>query len=146
MVAIASSHPLQVTFESMSTEYRMTSGSNSSYSCSGSVNAATVDPSLMGQPSAGRSCVEPPNLVVERVALHRDAARGTDGADELLQLLLLAGGRAGGAEDLLPDEGALHVVGTEVERHLGDRERQRDPVRLDVRDVVEHQSRDGQHL
>ena len=88
----------------------------------------------------------PPQLVVERVALHRDPAGGADDADELLELLLGARRRAGGVEDLLAHERALDVVGAEVERDLGDRHRQRDPVGLDVRDVVEHQPRDGEHL
>ena len=43
-------------------------------------------------------------------------------------------------------ERPLHVVRTEVERNLRDRHGERDPVGLDVRDVVEHQPRDGEHL
>ena len=96
--------------------------------------------------AAGPSGVPPTQLVVEGVALHRDPARVADDADELLDLLLGAGGRAGGAEDLLAHDRALDVVRAEVERDLGERHGHRDPVRLDVRDVVEQQPRDGDHL
>ena len=79
-----------------------------------------------------RSC-EAADLVVERVALHRDAAGVGDDAGELLELLLGARRRAGGMEDRLAHDGALDVVRAEVERDLGDGQGERDPVRLDVR-------------
>ncbi len=49
-------------------------------------------------------------------------------------------------EDLLAHDGALHVVRAEVERDGRERHAHHDPVGLDVRDVVEHQPRDGEHL
>src|SRR6478609_2642001 len=94
--------------------------------------------SWRGSPSA--------QLVVEAVALHRGAARVAYEPDELGDLLLGAGARARRLEDLLPHDRALDVVGAEVERDLGEREAHHDPVRLHVRDVVEQQPRDGEHL
>src|SRR5262249_45013236 len=63
-----------------------------------------------------QSRVPPAYLVVERVALHRDAPGGAHEADELVELLLGSRRRAGGAEDLLPHQRPLHVVRTEVKR------------------------------
>ena len=54
--------------------------------------------------------------------------------------------RARRLEDLLADDGALDVVRAEVERHLGERQPHHDPVGLDVRNVVEEEPRDGDHL
>src|SRR5436190_12069971 len=68
--------------------------------------------SRRGSPSA--------QLVVEAVALHRGAARVANEADELGDLLLSAGARARSLEDLFPHDGALDVVGAEVERDLGE--------------------------
>src|SRR5579884_2192075 len=100
------------------------------------------------RPARARSRRDSPSadLVVEAVALHRDTARLADEADELGDLLLGAGARARGLEDLLPHDCPLDVVGAEVERDLGEREAHHDPVRLHVRDVVEQEPRDGDHL
>ncbi len=43
--------------------------------------------------------------------------------------------------DLLLDHRAVEVVGAEAQRDLRDPGRHHDPIRLDVRDVVEHQPR-----
>ena len=96
-----------------------------------------------------RDAAEPDHrrqLVVERVALHRDPAGIADEADELVDLLLGLGRRAGRVEDLLAHDRALDVVRAEVERDRRERHPHHDPVGLDVRDVVEHQPRDGEHL
>src|SRR3989440_12300174 len=86
------------------------------------------------------------DLVVEAVALHRGPARVADDAYELPDLLLGAGARARGLEDLLPHHRALHVVGAEMESHLGEREAHHDPVGLHMRDVVEQEPRYRDHL
>ena len=65
---------------------------------------------------------------------------------ELRDLLLGLGTRTGGVEDLLAHDRALHVVCAEMQRHLRKRQAHHDPVRLDVRDVVEQQARHGDHL
>src|SRR6188472_1521016 len=72
------------------------------------------------------SGVPPAHLVVERVPLHGDPAGGAHDAHELVDLLLGLGHRARGMEDLLADNGALHVVRPEVERNLGEREAHHD--------------------
>src|SRR4051812_49213230 len=92
-------------------------------------------PSLITSPSM--------QLVVERVALHRDSSRIADEAHELGHLLLRPARRAGGLKDLLAYHGPLHVVGAEVQCELRHRHPHHDPVRLDVRDVVEHEAADG---
>ena len=56
------------------------------------------------------------------------------------------GGRAGRLEDRLAHHRALHVVRAEVKRDLRHRHPHHDPVGLDVRHVVEHQAREGEHL
>ncbi len=50
-----------------------------------------------------------------------------------------AGGSAGRVGDALIDDGAVEVVGAEVERHLGDLFTEHDPVSLEVGNVVEEQ-------
>src|SRR5262245_16656070 len=81
--------------------------------------------------------------VVERVALHRGLASVTDDPE---QLRPRQAGRGLGPRHVLHAlvlEGAVHVVGAEVER---DRRRllaEQHPVRLDVREVVEEQPRRG---
>src|SRR3712207_7435856 len=47
--------------------------------------------------------------------------------------------RAGLVVDLLAHHGALEVVHPEAQRHLRHHRRDHDPVRLDMRDVVEEQ-------
>src|SRR6188768_1190537 len=105
----------------------------------------TTRPEQAGPGSSG-SASPPGELAVERVALHGHAARLADEADELTDLLLGLRARAGGVEDLLAHDGALDVVGAEVERDGRERHPHHDPVGLDVRDVVEHQPGDGEHL
>ena len=84
--------------------------------------------------------------VVERVALDRLAAGGAD------QPLGSARGRhrlgrarAGHVVDLLFLHGAVEIVDAEPQRRLRHLDAGRDPERLDVRDVVEHQPRHGVH-
>ena len=45
--------------------------------------------------------------------------------------------------DLFFDHRAVEVVGAEAKRHLRHARRHHDPVRLDVRKIVEQQARDG---
>lgn len=50
--------------------------------------------------------------------------------------------RAADLGDVVPDDGAVDVVGAGLEHELRHAERLHDPERLDVREVVEHQPRD----
>src|SRR6266540_4001443 len=83
-----------------------------------------------------------PQLVVERVALHRYAPGLTHEAHELVDLLLGLGARTRRVKDLLPHDRALHVVRAEVQRDARHRHPHHDPVGLDVRHVVEQQAGD----
>src|SRR2546421_8426962 len=48
--------------------------------------------------------------------------------------------------DVVPDDGAVEVVAAPVQGELREAHALHDPEGLDVRDVVEHQSRDGEGL
>src|SRR4030095_606329 len=81
--------------------------------------------------------------VVEGVALHRNLASGADDGE---QLRPRQAGRGLGPRHVLHAlvlEGAVHVVGAEVERDRRSLLAQEHPVRLDVREVVEEQPRRG---
>src|SRR5215475_5149327 len=81
--------------------------------------------------------------VVEGVALHRDLAGVADDAE---QLRPRQAGRGLGPRHVLHAlvlEGAVHVVGAEVERDRRGLLAQEHPVRLDVREVIEEQPRSG---
>src|SRR5579864_3750590 len=78
-------------------------------------------------------------LVVERVALHGNAACVLDEPYELVDLLLGAARRAGRLEDLLAHDRALYVVRAEVQGDLRHRHAHHDPVGLHIRNVVEHE-------
>src|SRR5919204_4855820 len=94
----------------------------------------------------GRARSPSPQLVVERVALHRNAPRVPHHPHELLELLLGRRRPPRRMEDLLPDDRPLHVVGAEVQGDLRQRHPHHDPVGLHVGDVVEEQARDGDRL
>ena len=64
-------------------------------------------PLLWGDRAGSASVIPPPQLVVERVALHRDPTRFLDHTHQLVDLLLGLGLRAGRVEDLLADDGPL---------------------------------------
>src|SRR4029453_4820860 len=81
--------------------------------------------------------------VVERVALHRDLAGVADDAKQLRPRQAGRSLRSRHVLHALVLEGAVHVVGAEVER---DRRRllaEQHPVRLPVWEVVEEQPRGG---
>src|SRR5215467_12484103 len=81
--------------------------------------------------------------VIEGVALHRDLARVADDAEDLLLGEASGAGRLRRVGDLLVLQGAVDVGGAEVQ---GDRSRllaDHHPVRLDVGEVVEQESRGG---
>ncbi len=80
---------------------------------------------------------------VERVALEGYAPCLGDQADQILAAQSLRRGRAGVMIDLLFDDGSVDVVGAEAQRDLRHLRRHHLPVRLDVREVVEHQARHG---
>ena len=83
-------------------------------------------------------------FLLEGVALDRNAASVADPIDQLLPLHLLGSRGAGVVVDALLDDRAVHVVGAERERCLRDGHVHQDPVGLDVRNVVEHQSAHGE--
>src|SRR5690349_11447178 len=86
----------------------------------------------------------PPSLrgdqVVQGVALVGLAAGAGDQAANRRRGHDLRGVRPGHVVDALFLHGAVEVVGAEPQRRLGDADAGRDPERLDVRDVVEHQA------
>src|SRR5918995_314806 len=132
---------------------RRRSGSGSRSSTATSARTATCrrtssrasPPHAACAPATGLSRPSP-QLVVESVPLHRDAARGLDHTNELFDLLLGLGPRAGGVEDLLPHDRSLNVVCAEMQGNLRERKAHHDPVGLDVRDVVEEEPRHRHHL
>ena len=78
------------------------------------------------------------DLVVHVAAL-RDEAGVLDVGDDLDLVHAVAG--AGGADDVLLDHHAAHVVGAEGQAELPDLAALRDPRRLQVVEVVEHDAR-----
>src|SRR6185437_10249882 len=88
--------------------------------------------------------LEGPDHVVERVAFDRDAAGATDQLEHVVEGEALWRVGAGLVIDLFADHRALEIVHPEVERDLRDELRDHDPVRFDVREVVEEQPRDGE--
>src|SRR5665647_2679166 len=93
-------------------------------------------------PSDGFAIV-PPHDVVERVALHRDAAGGADDAHQLSFAERLRGIDAGRMADLLLDHRPVEIIDAEHERDLGQLEADIDPEGLDMAEVVEHQAANG---
>src|SRR5262249_47272006 len=77
---------------------------------------------------------------------HRDAAGLLDQAANFGDGQLLRRVGAGVVVDLLVNDGAVEVVGPEAQRHLRRLDAEHDPVRLDVREVVEHQPADRHRL
>src|SRR5579885_57109 len=74
------------------------------------------------------------HFAIERIAFDRDTARLGDQAADLGHAQLLWGIRAGVVIDLLVDDGAVDVVGSEAESDLGGLDAEHHPVRLDVRE------------
>jgi uncharacterized protein len=83
---------------------------------------------------------------VQRVALDGFAAGGADQALQLFAAHALRRGRAGIVINLFFDHRAVHVVSAEAQGNLRHLWRHHLPVRLDVREVVEHQAADGDLL
>src|SRR5215813_14258602 len=84
----------------------------------------------------------PDDPAVPRVALDRLAAGLADDPLEVGPRHPRGGRRSGGVRDRLVHDGSDEVVGAEEERDLGELDADLDPVRLDVRDVVEKEARD----
>src|SRR5215208_1935171 len=85
----------------------------------------------------GARRVEGAQDVVERVALGGDFFGAADEREERIEGHALRRLRTDGMVDLLTDDGALHVVHAEGECRLREEGGHHDPVRLDVREVVE---------
>src|SRR5919108_308439 len=98
----------------------------------------------LAAPSAARSGVVGADDAVERVALDGDAAGGADKTHELILGHLLGGGGTGHVVDALLHDRAVEVVDAELEQQPGGVDPEHDPVRLEVRDVVEQQAADGE--
>src|SRR5215472_9012509 len=81
--------------------------------------------------------------VIEGVALHRDLARVADDAEDLLPGEASGAGRLRRVGDLLVLQGAVDVGGAEVQGDRGRLLADHHPVRLDVGEVVEQESRGG---
>src|ERR1019366_179902 len=79
---------------------------------------------------------------VERVALKWDAAGLGNESDQVLAAQHLRRGGAGVVINLFLHHGAIDVVGAEAQRDLRHLRSDHLPIRLDVREVVEHQPRD----
>lgn len=79
---------------------------------------------------------------IERVAFDGAEARFAAGLLERADVDFLVGVAAADMRDVVPDNGAIDVVGAVLEHELGHRERLHDPEGLDVREVVEHEARD----
>ena len=83
---------------------------------------------------------------VGRIPLFRLAAGLANKAQQFLAPHVLLGGGAGIVVNLLFHDSAVDVVGAEPLRNLRNAGRHHDPVRLDMRNVVEHQARNGNLL
>src|SRR5262250_42702 len=81
--------------------------------------------------------------VIEGVALHRDLARVADDAEDLLLGEASGAGRLRRVGDLLVLQGAVDIGGAEVQGDRGRLLADHHPVRLDVGEVVEQESRGG---
>src|ERR1700730_1639439 len=79
--------------------------------------------------------------MVQRIALERLAAPPADQAQQIAPARRLAGGGAGVVIDFLFYNGAVDVVRAEALRDLGYAGRHHNPVRFDVIDIVQPQSR-----
>src|SRR5674476_777517 len=112
-----------------------------------SARPAAAEPPERAAPAVASDAVAivPPHDVVERVALHRDAAGDADDAHQLSFAERLRGVDAGRMADLLLDHRSVEVVDAEHERDLGQLEADIDPEGLDMAEVVEHQAADGEH-
>ena len=101
-----------------------------------------------GRSSSGRrgagAPIEHAQDVVERIALRRRLARRPDQIDDVVEAQPLRGVRAGLVVDLLAHDRSLEIVHAERERRLREERRHHDPVRLDVIEVVEEESADGE--
>src|SRR5688572_242116 len=108
--------------------------------------ASTGEHCLIAKHATGRSIA--PHLAVKRVALDGDAAGFADQSADvrLVQLLVGRAAAAFAFSNVVPDDGAVEIVAAPVERDLREADALHDPERLDVRDVVEHQPRDGEGL
>jgi pimeloyl-ACP methyl ester carboxylesterase len=86
------------------------------------------------------------DLVVKGITLDRDAAGFLDNPPDVCHAEFLGRVTAGVVVDLLVNDGAVQVIGAEGQGHLGRLDAQHHPVRLDVREVVQHQPADGHRL
>ena len=80
--------------------------------------------------------------MIVAVAGRRHASRLADDADDTVLRERLRARRARVVEDRLLVHRAIDIVRAEPERHLRDRHREHHPVRLDMREIVQHEPRD----
>src|SRR5580704_18185710 len=80
---------------------------------------------------------------IQRVALKRHSPGLGDQANQFLAAQSLRRGRTGVVVDLLFHDGSVDVVSAEAQGDLRHLRGHHLPVRLDVREVVEHQARHG---
>src|SRR5258706_16459068 len=84
--------------------------------------------------------------MIKSVPLDRFATGFTNQTDQLLASHTLRRGSAGIVVNLLLDDRAVEVVGTETQRDLSDFWREHLPVGFNVRKIIQHQAADGNLL
>src|SRR6266511_2684493 len=82
--------------------------------------------------------------LVERIALGGNAPGAPDELDDVVESHRLCRGRASFVIDLLANDGSLEIVDAERKRRLRKERGHHDPVRLDVLEVVEVETADGE--
>src|SRR5688572_8519603 len=84
--------------------------------------------------------------IVEGVPFHGVSSCLADESFDLRPCHPLFRGRARAMDDAFFDDRSIEIVSAEPQRHLRQRRRQGHPVRLDMRKVIQHETRDGDRL
>ena len=83
------------------------------------------------------------NRLVKSISLNRSSSGFADGFDHFRLGLQLRRGRAGHVEDVFLDDRAVEVVRAVAQRDLREFQAEADPIRGEVRKVVEIDAADG---
>src|ERR1044072_518194 len=84
--------------------------------------------------------------IIERVAWDRSAARVPDKLLYLSARHTWGCGRARAVNDTLFNDRSIQIIGAEPQCNLSQSGSQGDPIRFNVRKIIEHQPRDGNRL
>src|SRR5512135_3240845 len=86
------------------------------------------------------------DFFVKRISLHRDLSGPSDQIDQLVRRQLFPCERASGVRDLFLNDRAVEIVCPEFKRELGDLFPKHYPVCLDMVEIIEDKTTDGDCL